>query len=343
MRKWILGLSAVATVATCAIAQRGERLPAICRGEVAQKCGKAGGRDAIISCIRQKAQAGEFSQECTLALVKMAEKKNAVSAKPTGGNELSYGTSAKQKLDFYPASDPASNSGKKPPLVIFIHGGGWAIGDKKSGTGDKAKHFSQEGYAFASLDYRLVPETDPEGQATDIANAIAYLRNRAGELGFDPDRIIISGHSAGAHLAALISSDDSYLKTADIPMNVIRGTVLLDGAGYDVALQMSTGAGPLLKRMYTDAFGTDPANQKRLSPITYAKTPNVRHWLLFHDANRKDATSQAEGFAAALKANSEDVRVVAVADSSHLKINHDVGAGDNLITREFDAFIKSLL
>jgi arylformamidase len=338
MKKWILGIAAVATVTTCAIAQRGERLPAECRSEVAQKCGGAGGREAIIGCIRQKAQAGEFSEDCTLALVKMAEKKNAASSKPSGGTEISYGKEAKQALDYY----PAKNAAKKPPLVIFIHGGGWAIGDKKSGTGDKAKHFTANGYAFASLDYRLVPDADPAGQATDIANAIAYLRGRASELGFDPNRIVISGHSAGAHLAALVSSDDSYLQAAGVPLAAIRGTVLLDGAGYDVAKQMATGAGPLLKRMYTDAFGTDPANQKRLSPITYASGPNVSHWLLFHDAKREDATSQSTGFAAALKAAGEDTRLVPVPDSSHLKINHDVGAGDNLITREFDAFVKTV-
>jgi arylformamidase len=339
MRKWILGVAAVVTVATCAVAQRGERLPAECRSEVTQQCGRAGGREAIIGCIRQKAQAGEFSEDCTLALVKMAERKKAKSSNPTGGSELNYGSHAKQALDFYPAKAEAQT----PPLVIFIHGGGWAIGDKKSGTGDKAKHFTAKGHAFASLDYRLVPDTDPAGQAADIASAIAYLRGRAGELGFDPDRIVISGHSAGAHLAALVSSDDSYLKAAGVPLAAIRGTVLLDGAGYDLAKQMSDGAGPLLKRMYTDAFSEDPAKQKRLSPITYSAGPNVRQWLLFHDAKRADATDQAKSFAAALTAAGEKTLIVSVPDSSHLKINHDVGAGDNLITREFDAFLASLL
>jgi arylformamidase len=339
MQKWILGAAAIATLATCAIAQRGERLPQECRSEVVQKCGRAGGREAIIGCIRQKAQAGEFSEGCTMALVKMAERKNAKTAKPVGGTELNYGSDAKQALDYYPAKGGA----KKPPLVVFIHGGGWAIGDKKSGTGDKAKHFTANGYAFASLDYRLVPDADPAGQAADIASALAYLRGRAGELGFDPDRIVLSGHSAGAHLAALVSSDDGYLKTAGVPLTAIRGTVLLDGAGYDVATQMNTGAGPLLKKMYTDAFSTDPAKQKQLSPLTYAAGPNVRQWLLFHDAKRQDATSQANGFAAALKTAGESTRIIPVPDSSHLKINHDVGAGDNLITREFDAFIKAVL
>lgn len=338
MRNWILAGGAIALMATCAVARRGQVLPTECRQEVIQKCGTASGRSAIVACIKQKAQGGEFSENCTIALVKMAERKHANATIPTDGTELSYGSHAKQGLDFYPATGPA----KRPPLVIFIHGGGWTIGDKKSGTGYKAKHFTANGYAFASLGYRLVPDTDPAGQATDIATAIAYLRGRSTELGFDPDRIVISGHSAGAHLAALVSTDERYLMTAGVPFAAIRGTVLLDGAGYDVATQMK-GGGPLLTKLYTGAFGTNPANQKRLSPVTYAGTPNVGHWLLIHDANRPDATSQTRNFAAALERAGDDTRIVPAPDSSHLQINHDLGAGDNLVTCEFDEFVKSVL
>lgn len=339
MQKWILGAAALAMVATCAVAQRGQRLPAECRREVAQKCTNAGGRQAAIACIRQKAQAGEFSEGCTMALVKILEGRHARANVPVGGNELSYGNHAKQTLDFYRVKGAV----QRPPLVIFIHGGGWAIGDKKSGTGDKARHFTTNGYAFASLNYRLVPDADPAGQAIDVAEAIAYLRGREQELNFDPDRIVISGHSAGAHLAALVSSDERYFKNAGVPLSAIRGTVLLDGAGYDVATQMNSGGGPLLTKLYTSAFGTDEANQKRLSPITYAASPNVGNWLIIHDASRIDAANQARNFATALGKAGETAQILPVPDSSHSKINHDVGAGDNLITREFDAFLKSVL
>jgi arylformamidase len=337
--KHVLAFAAgVSALAGCGAAAA-DRLPRECRREIVQKCGLSGGREGLIACIKQKSQAGAFSADCTLSLVKMAERRHATTTMPSGGRELRYGSAAKQALDFYAAPDPE----KRPPLIVFIHGGGWAIGDKKSGTGDKASHFTGIGYAFASLDYRLVPEADPEGQAKDIASAIAFLRVRAPELGFDADRIILSGHSAGAHLAALVSSDERYLKAAGVPLSAIRGTVLLDGAGYDVATQMASHGGPLLAKLYTDAFGTDPANQKRLSPITYAGNPNVRHWLLIHDAKRADATGQSQTFAAALQAAGDETRLVPIPDSSHLQINHDLGAGDNLVTREVDAFVKAVL
>jgi arylformamidase len=338
MKHILVFASAVTIVAGCDAAAA-DRLPRECRREIVKICGLSGGRDGIIACIKQKSQAGQFSQDCTLSLVKMAERRHASATMPTGGRELHYGGASKQTLDFYAAPDPA----ERAPLVIFIHGGGWAIGDKKSGTGDKARHFTGTGYAFASLDYRLVPETDPGGQAKDVASAISFLRAQAAELGFDPDRIILSGHSAGAHLAALVSSDEHYLTAAGVPLSAIRGTILLDGAGYDVAKQMASGGGPLLSNLYTRAFGTDPANQRRLSPITYTGKPNVGHWLLIHDAKRADATSQSQSFAAALRAAGDETRVVPIPDSSHLQINHDLGAGDNLVTREVDAFVKSIL
>jgi arylformamidase len=339
MQKWILGAAALAVTATCAVAQRGQRLPSECRSEVTQQCATAGGRQSAIACIRQKAQAGEFSEGCTMALVKMVERRQARTNVPVGGAEMTYGNHAKQTLDFYPVGGTV----QRPPLVIFIHGGGWAIGDKKSGTGNKAKHFTANGYAFASLNYRLVPDVDPAGQARDVADAVAYLRGRSQELNFDPDRIVISGHSAGAHLAALVSSDERYFKNAGVPLPAIRGTVLLDGAGYDVVTQMKSGGGPLLTRLYTNAFGTDEANQKRLSPITYAASPNIGSWLIIHDASRMDAASQARNLAAALDNAGEKTRILPVPDSSHSQINHDVGAGDNLITREFVAFLESVL
>ncbi len=337
--KQVLGIAVVISGLMAGIAPSAEKLPRECRREVVQRCGMSGGRQAIVGCIKQKAEDGELSADCTLSLVKMAERKHAAGAAPSGGSELHYGRAAKQTLDFY----PASQSGTRPPLIIFIHGGGWAIGDKTSGTGNKAAHFVKAGYAFASLNYRLVPETDPAGQARDIASAVALLRSQAGTLGFDQNRIILSGHSAGAHLAALVSSDERYFAAAKVPLSAIRGTVLLDGAGYDVAKQMADGKGPLLAKLYKDAFGNDPANQRRLSPLTYSPAPNLVHWLIIHDAGRADSTGQSKTLAAALAKAGAKVRVVPVANSNHLQINHDVGVEGTLITREMDAFVKAAL
>src|SRR6185295_12265543 len=158
---------------------------------------------------------------------------------PDGTVEIAYGGDARQRLDFTPA---AGQSGA--PLVLFIHGGAWSLGDKAM-AGHMAAHFHERGYAFASVDYRLVPDADPHQQAEDVAAAISRLIADAPRLGIDRARVMIMGHSAGAHLAALVGTDPSYLAAHHLPISAIGGVVLLDGAGYDVAAQMRF-AGPLL-------------------------------------------------------------------------------------------------
>jgi arylformamidase len=134
---------------------------------------------------------------------RMAERKGSVDAV-----ELSYGKDPLQKLDYWKPVKAGS------PLVIFVHGGGWKRGDKQNATGkEKSKHYLQQGYAFASINYRLVPAATVEQQAQDVANAIAHLISRAESLGFDGKRVVLMGHSAGAHLSALVGTDMKYLNT----------------------------------------------------------------------------------------------------------------------------------
>jgi arylformamidase len=183
MRKWILGGTAAALVATCAAAQRGQALPTECRKEIVQLCGM--NRDAIRGCLREKA--AQLSDNCKAQLRKRMDSREGgpkVEA-AAGAIELSYGTAPLQKLDYWRAK------ADRAPLVIFVHGGGWKRGDKGNATGQyKAPHYLGQGYAFASVNYRLVPDATVEEQAADIANAVAYLRRDARKLGFDPDRIV---------------------------------------------------------------------------------------------------------------------------------------------------------
>ncbi len=327
-------------VASLAVASIGisTRLPAqlepSCRKEIAKLCGIARDRGAIRSCLREKYQS--LSKPCLQSL--METRRNRETAPTTsGGTTYSYGNAEKQAFDFYPAA-----AGGSSPLIVFIHGGGWSIGDKASGTHNKSSHYNSLGYAFASLNYRLVPETDPAGEAADIATALAVLRSKANALGFDPDRIVLMGHSAGAHLAALVSTDPRYLEAAGVPLRAIRGTVLLDGAGYDVPRQMAS-AGPMLVKMYRDAFTTDRATQLRLSPLTYVARPNVEKWLILFDSSRADSGSQSEALAAALKGAGSSIRAVPINGTSHMKLNRDMGVEGDPATILVDDFIKAAL
>ena len=213
-----------------------------------------------------------------------------------GKQTLTYGSDALQQLDYY----PAQSGNKRAPLVLFVHGGGWKRGSKDNASGPwKAPHYTQAGYAYASINYRLVPAATVEQQAADLAASIRYLIDNAARLGFDPGRIVIMGHSAGAHLVALVGTDERYLKGAGLSFASIDGVLPIDGAAYDVPRQMAEG-GKFMSDTYVQAFGTDPARQRALSPTHHAAAPNAPAFLIIH-VQRKDGVAQSKELEAVLR------------------------------------------
>ncbi|WCT72036.1 alpha/beta hydrolase [Sphingomonas naphthae] len=247
---------------------------------------------------------------------------------------IGYGADPKQTLEFHPA--PAGKP--KPPLVIFIHGGGWRRGDLATGTGAKPDFFTARGYAFATINYRLVPQVTVADEARDVAAAVARLRRDAARLGFDPDRIALIGHSAGAHLAALVGTEPAYLKAAGVPISAIRAVSLLDGAAYDVPRQMETGR-PILRRLYGKAFGDDEATQAALSPTRHAAAPNAGAFLIHCLSQRSDSCPQAEALATALGKAGTAAKVVPVDGTTHRQLNQNIGADGDGPSAEVAAFL----
>lgn len=256
----------------------------------------------------------------------------------TGGQPMTYGKDALQSLDYW------RGKGAKPPLILFVHGGGWKRGDKDNATGAaKVDHYTGLGYAFASINYRLVPDATVEQQAQDVADALAYLRGKAGPLGFDPDRIVLMGHSAGAHLVALVGTDMRYFAKAGLKPDAVKGIIPLDGAAYDVGRQMAQG-GRFMAGTYEQAFGTDPARQKALSPTLQAAKPNAPAFLILH-VDRADGTAQSESLAAALKTAGTSAEVHALEGRGlrgHMQINRSMGDPDYAGTLIVDDWLKRI-
>lgn len=251
-----------------------------------------------------------------------------------------YGTTPLQQPDY---AHPADN--RPAPLIVFVHGGGWQRGDKAGATGPRQfAHWTGDGYAFASINYRLVPNATVEQQAADVVAAIAWLRDNAERLGIDTTRIVLMGHSAGAHLAALVGTDPQYLAAAGMALSDLRGVIALDGAGYDVARQMAD-SGRLLRSTYLAAFGTDAARQRQLSPTAQAAAPNAPAFLLAH-VDRADGKTQAEALGAALRQAGTPAEVVSVAGKGlrgHMEINRLLGDADYPGTAVIDAWLRALL
>lgn len=312
-----------------AAAQRMERLPEECRSPKLRLCLVLGAE------ARQQCALGAI-QELPDSCRKLISERAAMRAGPlpAGWREARFGSDPRQSLDWVLPADVKG----KVPVLLFIHGGGWSIGDKRMAVADKAAHFTAKGWAFASTNYRLVPQATVEQQAADVAAAVALLRQQSG---VDPDRIVLMGHSAGAHLAALVATDPNYLAAAGVPLRAVRGVVLLDGAGYDVVQQMANPRNRV-QTMYTQAFSTDPKRQAALSPQRHAASPNAGAWLILPVAGRKDSVAQSEGLAAAVRAGGATARVAPQAGKTHASLNKQLGAKDDPATAEVDRFLAGL-
>lgn len=258
--------------------------------------------------------------------------------KAPGGETISYGSNALQNLDMWRAKDRKGPA----PLVVFVHGGGWKRGSKDNATGPfKPVHYTGEGYAFASINYRLVPDATVEEQAADVAMAVRALIDRANNLGIDRRRIVIMGHSAGAHLVAIVGTDERYLRGAGLGFADIAGVIPIDGAAYDVPAQMKDGP-PIMQATYKQAFGNDLVRQKMLSPTLQAAAPNAPQFLLLY-VQRPDGVRQAEALDKALTAGGSRVERGSFPGEGmqgHAEINRRLGDPTYAPTATVDAWLK---
>ncbi len=264
---------------------------------------------------------------------------SSVAPLPDGPRTISYGSSSDQVYDVW----TAQNTDGPAPLVVFVHGGGWTNGSKDTASGPyKATHFPQQGYAYASINYRLVPEVTVEDEARDVAAAVASLISHADELGIDPTRVVIMGHSAGAHLVALVGTDESYLRSVGLTEASLRGVIAIDGAAYDVPQQIAFGG--IMHDRYLQAFGTDPARQTALSPTFQVASPNAPAFLLPH-VQRVDGVAQADELAAALTAaetSAETASFPGTGLAGHAEINRRLGDPTYEETAVVDAWLAKL-
>jgi len=268
---------------------------------------------------------------------RLAERR-ASSPENKGMAELAYGKDPLQKLDYWRPKKPGS------PLVVFVHGGGWKRGDKSGSTGQKATHFLDQGYGFASLNYRLVPTNTVEEGAQDVASALAFLIQQADTLGFDKTKVVLMGHSAGAHLSALVGTDMRYLKKAGLTPQSLCGVIPLDGACYDVPRQITEG-GDFMHDTYMEAFGDDRARQSALSPTHHAAAPNAPAFLILH-VQRVDGAKQSRALGEALNKAGTKAEVrgfEGVGLKGHMEINRRLGDPTYPATPVVDQWLKGKL
>jgi arylformamidase len=269
----------------------------------------------------------------------------------TAHKDLRYaaspGTSTNlQSLDLYLPVRPA---GCGPvPLVAYVHGGAFIVGDKSNRITDKVNLFTREGWAFASLNYRLVDDpgagpTNGEYPAAeqDIGAALAYLAGRASEHRIDAGNMMLLGHSAGAFLAALVSTDGTFLQQSGLQLDDITCTAPLDTT-YDIPAQIARGGTE--EAMFRNAFGDDPAVWDRASPPN--NVAPGKGIPSFHIVTRGGAVrvAQSQSFGTTLRNAGVAADVQVTPGLTHEEVNAAVGQpGDTVVTPALMTFFRACI
>jgi acetyl esterase/lipase len=228
-------------------------------------------------------------------------------------------------------------------VVLFVHGGAWRFGDKAR-VGQKPEAFVERGYLFASANYRLEESVSPREQAGDVAKAVKWLHDHVGEHGGDPGKIFLMGHSAGAHLVALVGTDERLLGECGLGLAAVRGVVLLDGAGYDVPKQIAEARLERVQGLYQRAFGDDERAQREASPVTHVATgKNYPPFLIFHVGQRRDSREQSELLAGKLRDSGGQASTVHEPERNHMTLNRELGMPGDEPTGKVFEFLERVL
>jgi acetyl esterase/lipase len=217
--------------------------------------------------------------------------------------------SSSQFLDVYSPST-VNNA----PVLFFIHGGGWKSGSKDRGAFERfATSFAKNGYVVVMPNYRLAPEVKYPAQIEDVASAFAWTYKNIKDYGGNPDKIFISGNSAGGHLVALLGTDQEYLGRLNIPNNAIKGVLALSGI-YDISKLKNFPR----KELVEPAFGIAPEVWEKASPIKYVRSGLPPFFILYSSRDPSILQAQAKAFAEKLKEKNDKVTLFELKHEGHV-------------------------
>ncbi|HWU75527.1 MAG TPA: alpha/beta hydrolase [Rhodanobacter sp.] len=245
-------------------------------------------------------------------------------------HDVAWGRDPHQRFDVYV---PAR--AHHAPVIFMVHGGGWRRGDKAAAgvIQNKITRWVPRGFIVISTNYRLLPGTPPLQQAQDVARALAVAQQQAAKWGGDASRFILMGHSAGAHLVALLTAERALASRQGA--RPWLGTVSLDSASLDVVQIMQ---GRHL-HLYDEAFGTSAADWLTVSPYQQMHG-RIVPFLAVCSSRRRDSCPQAHAFARKAESLRSHARVLEE-DLRHGEIDSQLGLPSDYTTA-VEQFMRSL-
>lgn len=221
---------------------------------------------------------------------------------------------------------------KNVPVLLYVHGGGWVKGDRQRiyGLSDYA---NSRGYMLVAISYRPVPRTNIDGQVADVARAIAWTRSNIAKYGGNPKKIVIMGHSAGAHLVSMIGAQKKGGQLAGIIANDVQA--------YDMVAYASIRGG--IDGVYLQAFGSNPDNWVKWSPVTYVRRGSgfPPFMVMYSNSHRPRRAIVSVAFAKELQRRGTRVTLFNGQRYSHGSIASQIGKSAE-VTGVMDRFLKGV-
>jgi acetyl esterase/lipase len=253
----------------------------------------------------------------------------------------------RQTLNVYA---PVTKSAKPAPVVFWIHGGGWRGGEKTT-VQLKPKFFTDLGYVFVSTNHRYVTAVPMNEIFADVAKSLRWTHDHAAEFGGDPNRIVIMGHSSGAQLAAYLAIDERPLKAVGLSLAMFKGCVPVDADTFDIpaVIALATAnrqaAGkPEPKYGHREIFGGKPELWTDYSATTHvAAGKGIPPFLILYDAAAALTPDQAKRLEKTLTSKGIPAKAYGAQNTTHGKINADLGLPDDPSTTELLSFLKTAL
>ncbi|TAK96729.1 alpha/beta hydrolase [Patescibacteria group bacterium] len=239
-------------------------------------------------------------------------------------------------LDIYtPKTKGGCNTSH--PLMIYVHGGGWQIGDKGGQIKNKATYFPSHGYVFVSVNYRLAPAVTYPVFNQDVAAAVKFVYDNATNYGADTTKITIMGHSAGGGIISSVSTDEKYLAEVGLPLSTFRCAVSLDTEGYNVSAKAAENT-----KIYQPAFGTDESSWPEASPINHVSAGKSIPSFFIVTRGNEVRISGAKAFQLKLEQAGVLATLIETPTLDHEGVNASVGdPKDTLITPTLQEFLNT--
>ena len=246
-----------------------------------------------------------------------------VRARPGARLDVPYGPGPRQKLDIFPAAKPGA------PILIWIHGGYWRALSKEHYT-SIAPPLLAAGAAVVLVGYDLCPTVTLSQLLAETRAALRWVRGHAAEMGGDPDRLILAGNSAGAHICAMALQHDWPGET--FPVESIRAAALITGI-YDLA--------PVPLIPVQEEVRLTPADVAQLSPMLLPIRAKAKCLVAVGGDEPEMWIEQSRDYHAKLKVAGVDSQLMVVPGRHHFSITRDLADEGAPLTQAVIALLAS--